>query len=84
MGWCGCIEIIIASVPCLVAIMTINTIDRNFIYQQIAAPTPRSILMVPKTHMPYHHKVSHGVRYRVVMGAVTVPLVRGTMYCSGG
>ena len=33
--------------------------------------------MGPKTHMPYHHKVSHGVRYKVLMGAVTVPLVRG-------
>ena len=30
-----------------------------------------------KTHAPYHHKVSHGVKYKEVMGAATMPLVRG-------
>ena len=39
--------------------------------------------MGPKTHAPYHCKVSHGVRYKLLMGVVTVPLVRGTVGCPG-
>ena len=31
----------------------------------------------------YHHEVSHGVMYKLLMGAVTVPLVRGTVGCPG-
>ena len=39
--------------------------------------------MGPRTPGHYQHEVSHGVMNKLLMGAVTVPLVRGNVGCPG-
>ena len=39
--------------------------------------------MVLKTPGAYPCKVGHGIMYKLLMGAATVPLVRGTVGCPG-
>ena len=71
------------AIPCLAATITRSIIKRGIIYQWIVVQTPRTTPMGQKTCMPCQHEVSHGVRYKLLIGVATVPLVRGTVGCPG-
>ena len=63
--------------------MTRSIIGSASIFQLTVAQTLKSTLMGLKTPGHYPCEVSHGVMYKVLMGAATVPLVRGTVGCPG-
>ena len=48
-----------------------------------SSPDPEDHLYGAKDHVPFPYEVSHGVRYRLLIGAAAVPLVRGTVGCPG-
>ena len=70
----------IASVPCLVVTMTRNTIAYDTIYLLTVAATQRNIHMDWRTLGPCLLEVSHGIMYKLCMGAVTVPFSKGAQW----
>ena len=80
---CGCNEIIIVSVSCLAVTMIGNCTSFNTIFPQTALWTQRNILTGWRILGPCLLEVSHGIMYKLLRRAVTVPLVRGTVDCSG-
>ena len=80
---CDCSEIITVSVSCLAVNMIRSCIDIAASYLQTVLQTQRNILMVWRILEPCLLEVSHGIMYKLLRGAATVPLVRGTVDCSG-
>ena len=60
-----------------------SIIGSIYTFQLTVAWTRKGTLMGLKTPRHYLHEVSHGVMYKLLMGAAPVPLARGTVGCLG-
>ena len=80
---CGCYEIIMVFVSCLAVTMIEKCTDIDSTFPQTVLWTLRNILMARRTQRPCLIEVSHGIMYKLFKRATTMPVVRGTVICSG-
>ena len=80
---CVCNEIITVSVSYLAVTMVGNCTSFDTIFPQTSLQTWRNILMAWRTLGPCLLEVSHGIMYKLLSRTATVPLVKGTVGCSG-